>query len=50
MFASALRCFLLIGSLFTTACATQSGPAAAPLPDARELSENPLEVTDLPQP
>ena len=34
-------------------CASPTGPAtppAAPLPDARDLAENPLDVIGLPQP
>lgn len=51
MSAQLIRSFLLAGCFFIAACATQSGPdESAPLPDARELSENPLDVTELPQP
>lgn len=31
-------------------CATATTNASAPLPDARDLAENPLDVTKIPQP
>ena len=45
------------GAVLLTACASSSqgtkpsaSPAPAPLPDARDLSEHPLDVLGLPQP
>lgn len=47
---AALLAMLLVSVLTLVGCATSAVPASAPLPDARDLSENPLDVTKLPQP
>lgn len=51
---AALVLAFLAGSLLATGCslpsAAPSAAPAAPLPDARDLSENPLDVIGLPQP
>jgi uncharacterized lipoprotein YmbA len=46
-----LPVLLLAALLFLTGCAASTpATSAAPLPDARDLSENPLDVIGLPQP
>jgi hypothetical protein len=48
---AALRAFLLAATLVFVGCTTSSAPGSSqPLPDGRDLSENPLDVTKLPQP
>ena len=50
--AAARLCFLLIAAAFLLAgCASPSAPPPnAPLPDGRQLGEDPLDVVNLPQP
>jgi type IV pilus biogenesis protein CpaD/CtpE len=47
-----LAVLLCAASLFLVGCAATSSTTtpAAPLPDARDLAENPLDVINLPQP
>jgi uncharacterized lipoprotein YajG len=46
-----LSALLCAASLLLAGCATPSSTIpAAPLPDARDLAENPLDVINLPQP
>jgi hypothetical protein len=47
---TALRTLLFAAALALAGCASSPNPPAAPLPDGRDLSEDPLEVTRLPQP
>jgi hypothetical protein len=47
---AALHALLLFPVLMLGACASTANPPGAPLPDARDLSEDPLDVTKLPQP
>jgi hypothetical protein len=47
---AALHALILFLLLMLGGCVSPANPPAAPLPDARDLSEDPLDVTKLPQP
>jgi hypothetical protein len=47
---AALHAILFVSLLTLGGCDTSVVQASTPLPDARDLSENPLDVTKLPQP